>query len=154
MKAFQDYYGDGFNRCYGCGTKNPEGYHLKSYWDANGEDTIARFTPEAKYSGGTDDVVYGGMIASLLDCHGTGSAAAYLYRDQGRNMGDNAPPLRCVTASLTINFHKPTPMGTELQILGKLRQVDGRKVWLDLILNAHGETCVSGEMLAIAIKTQ
>lgn len=38
------------------------------------------------YSGGYLDNVYGGMLASLLDYHGTASAAAFAHRAQGRVM--------------------------------------------------------------------
>src|SRR5512140_1026089 len=107
-KAFQDFYPDRFSHCYGCGKNNPHGHHLKSYWD--GEETIARFTPGAAYSGGVPNNVYGGMVASLFDCHGTASSAAFALRAQDRQMGDGDPP-RYVTASLKVDFLKPTPMG-------------------------------------------
>jgi hypothetical protein len=77
-KAFQDYYADRFSHCYGCGRLNPDGLQLKSYWD--GDETIARFTPRPEQSGGVPNHVYGGLIASLLDCHGTASAAAFACR--------------------------------------------------------------------------
>ena len=75
-KAFQDCYADRFSHCYGCGRLNPDGLQLKSYRD--GDDTIARFTPRPEQSGGVPNHVYGGLIASLLDCHGTASAAAFV----------------------------------------------------------------------------
>jgi hypothetical protein len=34
-KAVQDYYPDQFAHCYGCGRLNPEGLHIKSYWDGD-----------------------------------------------------------------------------------------------------------------------
>ncbi len=150
--AFQDYYSDDFSHCYGCGTANPHGNQLKSYWETEGETTIARFRPAPHHSAGSVHQVYGGMLASLLDCHGTGSATAFLYRDQGRTMGDDGPKIHCVTASLTVNFLKPTPMGVELVMRGKLRRLEGRKVWLDLFLSANDQVCASGEILAIALK--
>ena len=69
MKAIQDHYSPNFAHCYGCGPANPHGHHLKSY--LLDDRTEARFTPDKIYSGGVPDNVYGGMIASLLDCHGT-----------------------------------------------------------------------------------
>ncbi|MCK6389041.1 PaaI family thioesterase [Zoogloea sp.] len=146
-KAFQDFYADNFSHCYGCGRNNPHGHHLKSHWD--GDDTIARFTPGREYSGGVPDNVYGGLIASLLDCHGAASAAAFTYRGWGREMGEGDEPVRYVTASLKVDFRRPTPMGVELLIKGRLRSIDGRKVWVDLSLQAGDELCATGEMLAI-----
>ena len=146
-KAFQDYYADRFSHCYGCGRLNPDGLQLKSYWD--GEETIARFTPHPEQSGGVPNHVYGGLIASLLDCHGTASAAAFACRAANCEMSSVTPPDRFVTASLKVDYLRPTPMGAELTIKGKLRRIDGRKIWLDLALSAQGEISARGEMLAI-----
>lgn len=145
--AFQDFYAEKFSHCYGCGRSNPAGHHLKSHWD--GDETIARFLPKPEYSGGVPHHVYGGLIASLLDCHGAASAAAFAHRAQNREMGSEGEPIRYVTASLKVDFRRPTPMGTELVIKGKLRSMEGRKVWVDLTLSADGEVCATGEMLAV-----
>ncbi|MFO1128194.1 MAG: PaaI family thioesterase [Rhodospirillales bacterium] len=149
-KAIQDYYPENFSHCFGCGKNNSEGYQLKSFLE--GDDVIARFTPAPKYSGGFPDHVYGGMIASLLDCHGAASAAAFTYRAQNREPGDGGDPIRFVTASLKVDYLRPTPIGIELILNGKLRSIDGRKVWVDLQLTADGVTCAKGEMLAILIR--
>ena len=149
MKAIQDNYPAKFAHCYGCGPANPQGHKLKSY--LVGDEVVARFTPAAMYSGGYPGNVYGGMIASLLDCHGTASAAAFAYRSLGRNMGDGLVPIRFVTASLKIDFKRPTPIGTELVMVGTLRSLEGRKAVIALALSADGIACASGEMLAVQI---
>jgi acyl-coenzyme A thioesterase PaaI-like protein len=148
--AFQDYYPDRFSHCYGCGRSNPHGHHLKSYWD--GGETIARFTVRPEFSGGVPDHVFGGMVASLLDCHGTASAAAFAYRAAGREMGDDERFMRFVTASLTVDFLRPTPIGVELVIKGRLRGIEGRKVQVSLSLSAGSHTCARGEMLAVQFR--
>ena len=99
QKAFQDYYPDELSHCYGCGRLNEHGLHLKSYWD--GEGTVAAFLPRP-YHIAIPGYVYGGLIASIIDCHGTGTAAAAAYRAEGRAM-DTEPPLRFVTASLHVD---------------------------------------------------
>jgi acyl-coenzyme A thioesterase PaaI-like protein len=148
--AFQDSYADKFSHCYGCGRHNSSGHGLKSYWE--GEETVARYSPSPEYSGGVPHHVYGGLIASLLDCHGTASAAAFSCRAANRDMESEEGTIRYVTASLKVDFLRPTPMGTELTIKGRLRRMEGRKVCLDLTLSAHGEVCATGEMLAICYK--
>lgn len=152
--AFQDLYADRYSHCYGCGRLNPQGHQLKSRW--NGDDeTVARYTPRPEYSGGVPGHVYGGLIASLLDCHGTASAAAFARRAENPAAADAAgaqPRGRYVTASLKVDFKRPTPMGTELVITGRLRALEGRKVWLDLALSAGGEVCAQGEMLALRLQ--
>lgn len=149
-KAFQDYYAEHYSHCYGCGRNNPHGHQLKSYWD--GDETIARFTPRVECSGGVPDHVYGGLIASLLDCHGAASAAAYTWREMNLDVDAGDTPVRFVTASLKVDFRAPTPMGVELTIRGRLRSMEGRKAWIDLTLSAGDRVCASGEMLAIRLK--
>jgi hypothetical protein len=43
-------------------------------------------------------------------------------------------------------------IGVELLLTGKLRSLEGRKVWVDLSLAADGVTCAKGEMLAILVR--
>ncbi|GAD24543.1 hypothetical protein AVS7_04303 [Acidovorax sp. MR-S7] len=150
--AIQDLYPPEFAHCFGCGPSNAHGHHLKSY--LVGHETIARFMPDAKYSGGVPDHVYGGMIASLLDCHGTASAAAFAYQAEGRQAGDGREAIRFVTASLKVDFKKPTPLGVELVVKGVLRSLEARKAWIDLTLTAGQQTCAVGEMLAIRLPDQ
>ena len=145
--AFQDLYPERFSHCFGCGRSNPHGLHLKSYWE--GEETVARFTVPAQFSGGVPGHVYGGMVASVLDCHGTASAAAFAYRAAGREMEDDGEFMRFVTASLKVDYLRPTPIGVELVARGRLQGIEGRKVRVALSLEAEGETCARGEMLAV-----
>ena len=147
-KAFQEEYPEEFAHCYGCGTKNTHGHHLKSYWD--GETTVAHFTPENYHCGGYPDFVYGGLLASLIDCHGPGTASAAAYRAEGRTMGTE-PWLRFVTASLKVDYRKPTPLGVELTLRGTVAEIKGRKVVVDIELLAKGEVCVTGRIIAVKL---
>jgi len=147
-KAFQDFYPDNFSHCYGCGKNNEHGYHLKSYWD--GKTTVARFTPRPYHTGGIPGFAYGGLIASLLDCHGAGTAAAAAHKAEGREMGTE-PPVRFVTASLKVDYLKPTPLGVELEIRGEILEVKGKKVTVNLSLSADGEVCATGHMIAVRL---
>ncbi|RCW68581.1 PaaI family thioesterase [Pseudorhodoferax soli] len=149
LNAIQDAYAPLFSHCFGCGSANPHGHRLRSY--LKGSETVATFVPEAKYSSGIADNVYGGLIAALLDCHGTASAAAFCQRSE-RDNGAACPQLpRFVTASLNVNFKRPTPLGPELQLKGTLLSLVGRKALIGLELSANGEVCVAGEMLAIRL---
>ena len=144
-KAFQDYYPDELSYCYGCGRLNEQGLKLRTHWD--GEETVTFFEPRP-YHIAIPGYVYGGLIASLIDCHGTGTAAAALYRTQGRDMGTE-PPVRCVTASLHVDYVRPTPLGEPLEIRGKVKEVKGRKVLVTVRLLVRGEICAKGEVVAV-----
>ena len=144
-KAFQDYYPDQLARCYGCGRLNEEGLQIKTYWE--GDESVTRYTPQPKHMA-IPGYVYGGMIASLIDCHGTGTASAAAYQHAGRDM-DSEPAFRFVTASLHIDYLRPTPMGVQLEIRGQVKEIKGRKVVVAATLSAGGELCARGEVVAV-----
>ena len=141
MRAFQDTYPENVAHCYGCGRLNEHGHQIKTYW--NGDETVTRFQPQPEHTA-IPGFVYGGLIASLIDCHSTGTAAAAAYRAEQREM-DSEPPLRFVTGSLHVDFLKPTPLGPVLELRGRVKELKGRKVvvesevWVDGAMTARGE---------------
>lgn len=145
IKAIQDYYPKELSYCYGCGRLNEHGYQIKSYWD--GDETVAHFTPK-EYHIAIPGYVYGGLIASLIDCHGTGTAALASYRFENREP-DTQPPFRFVTASLQVDFLQPTPLGVELELRGKVVEIKGRKVSSEITVSANGEITARGKVIAV-----
>ena len=145
--AFQDYYPDDMSHCFGCGRLNEDGHQIKSYWDVN--ESVCVFHPK-DYHIAVPGYVYGGLIASLLDCHGTGTAAAAAHRAEGRSL-DSELVLRYVTASLHVNYLKPTPLGVPLTLRGQVKEIKGRKVVVSVSLYAQGEECATGEVVAVQI---
>lgn len=145
MKAFQDYYPENLSHCYGCGSHNDHGYRIKTVWD--GEDSVTRYTPKPFHTA-VPGFVYGGLIASLIDCHSTGTASAAMYRAEGREM-DTLPSFRFVTASLHVDYLKPTPLGTELEIRGRVKEIKGRKVIVESTVFVDGVATARGEVVAV-----
>jgi acyl-coenzyme A thioesterase PaaI-like protein len=144
-KAFQDYYPDILSHCYGCGRLNEHGLQIKSRWD--GEESVATYMPR-DYHTALPGFIYGGLIASLIDCHSTGTAAAAAYKAENRGM-DTDPPFRFVTGSLHVDYLRPTPMGVALEIRGKVKEIKGKKVVVECTLSASGQVCAKGEVVAI-----
>lgn len=136
-----------FSHCYGCGTLNQHGLHVKSYWD--GEESICIFTPQS-YHTSFPGFVYGGLIASVIDCHSTGTAAAAAYRAEGRDFGTE-PPLRFVTASLKVDFIKPAPLEKEMVLRSRIREIKERKVIVDTEVRIGEQICARGEVIAVKI---
>jgi len=145
QKAFQDYYPDDLSHCYGCGSLNEKGLQIKSFW--NGEESVCTYTPR-DYHTAIPGFVYGGLIASLIDCHSTGTASAAKYRAEGREMGSD-PPLRFVTASLHVDYLLPTPIGVPLEVRGKVKMIKGRRVVVEARLLAEGKVCAQGEVVVV-----
>lgn len=146
-KAFQDFYPDEVAWCYGCGRLNETGLHVRSFWE--GDEAVARYEPGPNHIA-VPGYVYGGLIASLIDCHGTGTAAAAMYRSQGRPM-DSEPPLRFVTASLHVDYLRPTPMGVTLEVRARVKEIKGRKVVVEERLLVGSEVCAQGEVVAVLV---
>jgi acyl-coenzyme A thioesterase PaaI-like protein len=146
-KAFQEYYTEEFSHCYGCGTQNEFGHQIKTYWD--GDETVSHFTPRPEHTA-IPGFVYGGLIASLIDCHSTGSGAAALFRELSETEKKKGYP-RCVTASLKVDFIKPTPIDCTLELRGKIKELKGRKVVVDVSLFAKEKVCAKGEVVVVQI---
>jgi acyl-coenzyme A thioesterase PaaI-like protein len=144
-KAFQDYYSDATSYCYGCGRLNEHGLQIKSYWE--GEEAVCRFEPRP-YHTAIPGYVYGGLIASLIDCHSTGTAAAAAYRAEGRPL-DSDPPLRYVTASLHVDYLRPTPIDAVLSIRAQVKEIKGRKTTILCSLSANDVECARGEVVVV-----
>ena len=64
---------------------------------------------------------------------------------------DSEPPLRYLTASLHVDYLKPTPLGTLLEVRGKVKEVKGRKVVIEEWIVANGEITVRGEVVAVQV---
>ena len=151
--AFQDCYPEELSHCYGCGKNNHDGHQLKSYWhhinkqNVIDSTTVAHCTPSNKYTA-IPGFVYGGMIASLIDCHGTGSASAMAYLTQNREMG-SAPALRFVTAALNVSYLAPTPQGVALELIGRFSEIKDRKIIVEITLSANDIICAKGQVVAV-----
>lgn len=146
-KAFQDYYQEKYSHCYGCGRLNEHGMKIKSYWD--GEESVCHFTPKDYYTGGFPEFLYGGLIASLMDCHAAGTAAAAKAREAGVDP-ETKPLDRFVTASLKVDYLIPTPVAA-LEIRARVREINGRKVWLDAWAIADGKVRARCDVLMVQI---
>jgi acyl-coenzyme A thioesterase PaaI-like protein len=147
QKAIQDHYPDQWSHCYGCGRLNEHGLQIKSYWD--GEYSVCTFQPRP-YHIAIPEYVYGGLIASLIDCHGTGTAAAATYQAEDRPMGSE-PAARFVTASLHVDYLKPTPLGEVLELRGQVAEIKGRKVIVEITLSARGIITARGQVIAVQV---
>jgi uncharacterized protein (TIGR00369 family) len=145
MKPLQDLYPDDFAHCYGCGRLNSHGLHVKTEW-IDGEG-VAQFTPAAHHMA-LPGFVYGGLIASLIDCHAIATAAGASMAKAGETPGRDSTP-RFVTASLHVDFLKPTPLGPELQLRARPVEIGERKVIVEVDFSAQDVMCAKGRVVAV-----
>jgi len=145
--AIQDFYPDDIAICYGCGKNNPQGLHIRTMWD--GQEGVFRFTPKP-YHTAFPGVVYGGLIASLIDCHSVGTAVAAAYQAEDRDPGTE-PEITFVTGNLSVSFLRPTPINTELLLRARIKELKEKKAVVACSLYAGGEECAKAEVIVVRV---
>jgi acyl-coenzyme A thioesterase PaaI-like protein len=135
--------------CCGCGADNEKGLRIKSFWD--GDQAVCRFKPEPHLCGGRKEIVNGGVIATLIDCHSLNLAIARAYRDEARPIG-SAPRINYVTGNLNVSYLQPTPIDEMLELRARIQKIEGRKAWVECTLSAGGKICARGEVLGIRVE--
>lgn len=148
--AFQDLYPETSSHCYGCGRLNEAGLQIKSYWD--GDESVCSYQPK-EYHTAIPGYVYGGLIASLIDCHSTGTAASVAFKEAGAVPGTEAD-FRFLTGSLHVDYLKPTPISGPLMIRAHASEIKGRKIVIKSTLYAGDLACATGEVVAVQVPNE
>jgi acyl-coenzyme A thioesterase PaaI-like protein len=130
--------------CFGCGPANTNGLQIDSHRIENG--LRMEYTPEPHHQA-FPGMINGGIIGTLLDCHGNWTAAiALMDRDESEE-----PPCT-VTASYSVKLRRPTPHNTPLHVTSQIASIDGDRVEVELLLEADGKVCATGKGLFVAVK--
>jgi len=131
--------------CWGCGKNNPHGLQLKSYWAD--EETVAMWQPK-DYHLAFPGVLNGGIIATLIDCHATGTANAVAHRN---SMTDKSNHFVYVTGSLQVKYLRPTPLAKPVTLKARVMDATDRKMTVTCSLYSDGIECATGEVVAVRI---
>ncbi len=145
--AIQDTYPEPAAHCYGCGRLNEVGHQIKTR--AEGDTTVTEFTP-APFHTAFIDSTYGGLIASVIDCHSTGSAAIFAMQAEGIEVGSEPSP-RFVTVHLEVDYAAPTPLIT-FRVVGRAVEVKERKVVVASELSVDGEVTATGSAVLVRLR--
>ncbi len=143
--AIQDFYPEDFSHCSGCGRLNARGHQFKTRRD--GAETVTHYMP-AGHEMSVPGFVYGGLIGALIDCHAMATASAAALEAAGEEVG-KAPSPRFVTASLKVDFLKPTPLGVELEARGRIKERSDRKAVVEVTVSADGVVTAKGDVIAV-----
>ena len=144
-KYFQDHMPG--NICFGCGINNSEGLQIKSYWD--GDEAVCIWHSEPRYQG-WKGILNGGILASLFDCHAMCSAMAAAYREEGRGL-DTKPEYHYATASMKVDYLKPTPNDKPIELRAKIDEIKGRKVTVSCASFSDGTKTAEARLIAIRV---
>ncbi len=145
--TIQDYWPETAHSCWGCGKNNIHGLQLKSHWD--GDETVATWQPQAHHIA-FPGVLNGGIIATLIDCHCTGTANAMAHRDMDP---DTAHSIH-VTKSLFVRYIRPTPVNAPVTLRARVREQDARHSVVDCELYYGDTLCAVGEVHTTSVDAQ
>lgn len=146
MSAIQDQVPQ--HHCYGCGADNDKGLRIKSHW--HGDECVCHFQPRPEQSAGPLQYVYGGTIASIIDCHCVNTAMSNYYKLEGREIGE-PPEIWCVTGRLTVNYLAPTPIDQEIVLRATIAECGDRKTVVKCRAYSGDTQTAEGEVIAIRV---
>ena len=114
------------SRCFGCGPANEQGLRIESHEAPDTDGELRATWQPLPHHAAFDNVLNGGIIGTLLDCHANWTAAVRLMRERGLP----GPP-GCVTADYAIRLRRPTPVDRPLQLRAWPAETDGDRVVVD-----------------------
>jgi len=131
-------------RCFGCGPANEQGLRIRSF---PGDDThvTCDVTPERHHEA-FENVVSGGIIGTILDCHMNWTAVFHLMKARGL---DHAPA--CVTSDFRVEFKRPTPRGP-VHVDAHVVSASEDRVTVEATLTAGGKVTALGSGTFVAVK--
>lgn len=132
-------------KCFGCGPANEQGLRIKSF--ATDSGVIGTFVPGPQHDNGLG-VLNGGIVATLLDCHG---GAAVMWQDF---MESGERGRIWVTAGLDIRYRRPTPLDSAISMAAEVVSREGDEMYVRSTLQFDGKVCATGEARWVKPRTR
>lgn len=146
QQCFQDFLPG--HVCFGCGSSNPQGLGLRSYWD--GEVAVSTFQPQPHHEG-WPALTCGGIVATLADCHCIATAMATAVRNEGRDLGSD-PHYLFVTGSLQVKFLKPAETNAPMHLQAQVASIKlDKKYTVRCQIFSRGELTSEAEVIALLV---
>ncbi len=135
--------------CFGCGALNDHGLQIKSVWA--GEELVCRWRAKPFHIG-YPGFVYGGTVASIIDCHAIWTAMATLCRDTGHDLADGPPPFAFVTGKLSVSYLLPMAIEREMELRARVIDAGERKSVVNCRVLQGGVECASAEVVTVRVR--
>ncbi|HRI68690.1 MAG TPA: PaaI family thioesterase [Polyangium sp.] len=142
MQSLQDQYAPA-SRCFGCGPANEKGLRIKSR--VEGDEIVAEFVPEEHHEA-FPNMLNGGIIGALLDCHSNWSSAYTLMKRHGLDK----PPCT-VTADFHVKLRRPTPLN-KVFLRARVAEVTDDRCVIEATLEADGKVTATCRGTFVAVK--
>lgn len=123
-------------RCFVCGPDNTGGLQARFTIDRPRQAASCRTRVPARFQG-WQDVVHGGVLATLLD-----EACIYACRSQGD---------RFVTAELAVRYKKPVPVETDLVVSAEVVQRRKRLFTVRARLEVNGQVHAEADSKVLSV---
>ncbi len=133
--------------CFGCGPANKMGLQIRSFERDDGHNGLQMSFNTEEHHQAFPGMVNGGIIGTLLDCHGNWTAAMAIMR-----FNEETEPPCTVTANYSVQLRRPTPHGAELQIMSEVTELQEDRASIKMEMYAEGKLCAKGEGLFVAVK--
>ncbi|MCW8330898.1 PaaI family thioesterase [Photobacterium sp. SDRW27] len=137
------------NHCFGCGSENPYGLQIKSYWQADNL-AVCHFTPQTYHTAAPTHFLNGGVIATIIDCHCICTAIAYAYQLQGRLIG-SGKAVWYATGELSIRYLRPVNIEDTVTLEASVTAFSDKKATVTCELKSHQKICVKATVEALAV---
>lgn len=144
-RTIQEEWPEAGSYCWGCGRNNSHGLQLKSYWED--DETVATWTPDEHHLA-FPGVLNGGIISTLIDCHGTGTANALGRRDAHDT---EIEQIMYVTSGLSVRFIRPTPLDKPVTVRGRIKENTGERITVSCSLYSDDLLCATGEVFTVRV---
>jgi len=116
------------NKCFACGSENPDGLHLQFTYAPDGGKVTTTFSPPQKFQG-WQDVVHGGILITLLD-----EIMAKAAVHQGYSV---------LTGEITAKFKQPAKVMQQLRCEGEVEAVKKKLLYARAAVYAGDGTVVA-----------
>ena len=136
-------------QCFGCGALNTRGLQIKSRWHDDAFVCVWQPGPEHI---GHPGWVYGGTIASVVDCHAVWAALSAHCRDAGHDLRSGAPPFAVVTAALQVRYLAPARIARPLELSARIVQHGARKSLVACSVRQGSLVCATAEVVAVRVE--
>jgi len=139
------------HHCWGCGTLNDHGLKIKSYWSGQeGQEAVCTWRPAVHFMAGPKQILNGGIIATVIDCHTVCTAVAAAYLAEERKIGSD-PLIWYVTGSLKVQYFLPTPINEDVILRAVIEAVAEKKTTLTCSLVSMEKVCARADVVAVRV---
>jgi acyl-coenzyme A thioesterase PaaI-like protein len=137
-----------YNHCWGCGPNNELGLQIKSVW--NGKEAVSIFRPQSHHMAGPKNILNGGIIATILDCHCINTAIAHEYQLLGRPIG-SLPIIWYATASIKMDYLRPTSIDSSVELRAIVESTRESVKIISGTIYSNGQATVRADVTAIRV---